>query len=54
MQDTPNMLTRWAIDSPNFDFTIKIFPSKLVVVDAVSRICSEVNGEEVPSEPRLG
>lgn len=54
MQDTSNMLTRWAIALQSFDFTVKHVPGKLnVVPDTLSRIFSEVNGEEISSEPKL-
>ncbi|CAB1111480.1 unnamed protein product [Ectocarpus sp. CCAP 1310/34] len=54
MQDTSNMLTRWAICLQNFDFTVKHVPGKLnVVPDTLSRIFSEIDGKPLPSEPRL-
>ena len=49
------MLTRCAIAHDNYDFTVKHVPGKLIiVVDMLSRAFSEVNGEPIPSEPRLG
>ena len=54
MQDTSNMLTRWAICLENFDFTVKHVPGKLnVVPDTLSRIFSEIDGKPIPSEPQL-
>ena len=54
MQDTSNMLTRWAIALQSFDFTVKHVPGKLnVVPDTLSRMFSEVGDQPVPSEPRL-
>ena len=54
MQDTSNMLTRWAIALQKYDFTVKHAPGKLnVVPDMLSRAFSEVNGEPIPCEPRL-
>ncbi|CAB1098409.1 unnamed protein product [Ectocarpus sp. CCAP 1310/34] len=54
MQDTSNMLTRWAICLQNFDFTVKHVPGKLnVVPDTLSRIFSEIDGKPLPYEPRL-
>ena len=48
------MLTRWAIELQNSDFTVKHVPGKLnVVLDMLSCAFSEVNAEPVPSEPRL-
>ena len=48
------MLTQWAIAHQNYAFTVKHVPGKLnVVPDMPSRALSEVNGEPIPSEPRL-
>ena len=48
------MLTRWAIALQNYDSTVKHVSTKInVVPDMLSRAFSEVNGEPIPSEPRL-
>ena len=54
MQDTSNMLTRWAIALQNFDFTVKHVAGKLnIVPDALSRLFGEVEEEPLPQEPAL-
>ena len=54
MQNTANMLTRWAIALQNYNFTVQHVPGRPnVVSDALSRVFSEVDGETIPSEPRL-
>ena len=54
MQDTSNMLTRWAIALQNFDFTVKHVAGKLnVVPDPLSRLFGEVEEEALPHEPAL-
>ena len=55
MQDTSNMLTRWAIALQNYDFTVKHVPSKLnVVPDMLSRAFSEVNMGTHPMRAQIG
>ena len=52
MQDTSNMLTRWAIAMQSFDFTVQHKPGKLhVVPDTLSRLFAFANEQErlVPS-----
>ena len=54
MQDTSNMLTRWAICLQNYDFSVNHVPGKLnVVPHTLSCIFSEVDGKPLPSEPLL-
>ena len=54
MQDTSNMLTRWAICLQKYDVTVKHVPGKLnFVPDTLSRTFSEVDGKPLPSEPQL-
>ena len=55
MQDTSTIFTRWAFALvQNYDFKVKHVRGKLnVVPDMLSRAFSEVNGEAIPSEPRL-
>lgn len=54
MQDPCNMLTCWARARQNFDFTVKYVPGELnIVPDLSSRLLTGVDGEEMPSEPRL-
>lgn len=57
MQDTSNMLTRWAIALQSFDFTVEHKPGKLhVVPDTLSRVFGDVIDDNVTvlsSQPRL-
>ena len=66
MQDTSNMLTRWAIALQSFDFTVQHKPGKLhVVPDTLSRMFACEHQQEiavpslapicrnVPDEPEL-
>ena len=54
MQDTSDMLTRWAITLQNYDFAVKHAPGKLYAVpDMLSCAHSEGYGEPVPSEPNV-
>ena len=64
MQDTSNMLTRWAIALQSFDFTVEQRPGKLhVVPDTLSRLFGDIPedttlgktslSDVLPSQPRL-
>ena len=64
MQDTSNMLTRWAIALQSFDFTSEHNPGKLhVVPDTLSRLFGDIPedttqgktplSDVLPSQPRL-
>ena len=54
VQNTSNLLTRWAIAFQKYNFTVKHLPGKLnTVPDTVSRTFSEINGSPVSPEPRL-
>ena len=54
MQDTSNMLTRWAIALQNFDFTVKHIPGKLYIVpDTLSRLFGDVNPKLAVNESAL-
>ena len=64
MQDTSNMLTRWAIALQSFDFTVEHKPGKLhVVPDTLSRLFGEIPEDTtqgktslpdvLPPKPRL-
>ena len=64
MQDTSNMLTRWAIALQSFDFTVEHKPGKLhVVPDTLSRLFGDIPedttqektslSDVLPSQPRL-
>ena len=51
MQDTSNMLTRWAIALQSFDFTVKHKPGKLhVVPDTLSRLFLFENEQELTAK----
>ena len=53
MQDTSNMLTRWAIALQSYDFTVRHKPGKLhVVPDTLSRLFAFEQQEEM-TEPKL-
>lgn len=53
MQDTSNMLTRWAIALQSFDFTVQHKPGKLhVVPDTLSRMFAFEHQQEI-AEPTL-
>ena len=53
MQDTSNMLTRWAIALQSYDFTVKHKPGKLhVLPDTLSRLFAFEQQEEI-TEPKL-
>ncbi|CAB1105069.1 unnamed protein product [Ectocarpus sp. CCAP 1310/34] len=54
MQDTSNMLTRWAIALQNYDFTVKHVAGKLnVVPDTLSRLFGEIESETISHKPAL-
>ena len=64
MQDTSNMLTRWAIALKSFDLTVEHKPGKLhVVPDTLSRLFGDIPEDTtqgktslfdvLPSQPRL-
>ena len=54
MQDTSNMLTRWAIALQNFDFTVKHVAGKpSIVPDTLSRLLRNINKKLVSNDPAL-
>ena len=54
LQETSNMLTRWALALQTYDFEVIHVPGKLhVIPDALSRLFPEIDGRPVPQTPRL-
>ena len=54
MQDTSNMLTRWAIALQNFGFTVKHVAGKPnIVPDTLSRLLRNINKKLVSNDPAL-